>query len=106
MGYYAAGGYYSAGGFSLKKLVKAVGRAATYVQKQPLLSGIVGVIPGASMALSGATVVAGMAHEKSATNAVQQSMPGTPGTTAAVAAGNIRGKRTRRPRWRRVRVYG
>jgi hypothetical protein len=98
MGYYAAGGYYQAGGFSFKKLFRAVGKAATFVQSQPILSGIVGLVPGGSSVLAGAGVVSGMAHSASASAAVSSSTAGTPGMNAAMAVGGGRSRRKRKPR--------
>jgi hypothetical protein len=103
MGYYAAGGYYSAGGFSFRKLARAVGRAASFVQKQPILSSVVGLIPGGSSVLSGATVVAGLAHAASAGTAVRTSQPGTPGMNAYHQV--VRARRPRRVRRRRMYAY-
>lgn len=99
MGYYAAGGYYSAGGFSFKKLGRALGKAASFVQSQPILSGVIGLIPGGSSALSGATLVAGMAHNSSAGSAVAQSNPGNPGMNAyASSIPRTRARRGSKPR--------
>lgn len=107
MGYYAAGGYYPGGGFSFKKLTRAIGKAASFVKSQPILSGIVGLVPGGSSVLAGASVVGAMAHSASAGHAVSTSNVGTPGMQSAVAQGQMtRGRRGRRPRRRRVWVYG
>ena len=95
MSYYAAGGYYSAGGFSFRKLIRAATKATSFVASNPILSSVVGMVPGASSAL-GAFAMAGQAFGSSAHAAIAQSTAGTPGHNAYMP-------RTRQRRMRRLR---
>jgi hypothetical protein len=91
--YYSAGGYYEAGGFNLGKLGRWIGKQAS----NPLISGIVGMIPGGSSIVAGASLLASVSP-KTHGAAVASSTAGTPGHNAAASAGGGRRRRTRRRR--------
>lgn len=104
MGYYSAGGYYRAGGFSLKKLTRWVGKTATKVAANPMLSGIVGsVIPGAAPLMAAMQVFQRPSSPAAASAALGRSLPGTPGHVAYAARYNRRRHlyRRRQPRVQR-----
>jgi hypothetical protein len=106
MSYYAAGGYYSAGGFSWSKLKRAVHKATNFVASSPILSSVVGLVPGASTVLSGLQVADSMSHHSSIPAALNQSNHGTPGHQAWYGGkGQGRGMRRRVRRVRRRRAY-
>jgi hypothetical protein len=97
--YYSAGGYYQAGGF-WKKLVKGATKLGSFISKTPILSGVVGMIPGASTVLSGLSIIDGIGGRKTVPAALAASTAGTPGHNAAVMAGRPM-RRLRRRRARR-----
>lgn len=97
MSYYAAGGYYEAGGFNLGKLGRWVSKQAS----NPLIAGVVGMIPGGSSIVAGASLL-GSISSKTHAAALTGGSAGTPGHNAQRAQGG--GRRRRRSR-RRVRAW-
>jgi hypothetical protein len=96
--YYAAGGYYQAGGFSFKKLGNWISKTAS----NPIISGLIGLVPGGSVAQGGLALIHGSSNAASIPNAVQSGTAGTPGHNSAVAQSGRRtrrARRTRRSRW-------
>jgi hypothetical protein len=81
--YYAAGGYYRAGGF-FGNLFKGVSKFASFVTHTPIISSVVGLVPGLSTGLGLAGDIAGAV---SASGAVAKSTAGTPGHQAALQSG-------------------
>jgi hypothetical protein len=95
MSYYAAGGYYEAGGFSLGKF----GRWLGGVVKNPIITGLVGLVPGGSVALGGASLLAGATNSASIPSAVASGTAGTPGHNARASQVGRKTRRRRRSRW-------
>jgi hypothetical protein len=91
--YYAAGGYYPGGGFNLGKLGRWVSKTAS----NPLIAGIVGMIPGGSSIVAGANLLSAVSPKTHAA-AVTGGSAGTPGANSFVAAVAPRRRRRRRRR--------
>jgi hypothetical protein len=111
MSYYAAGGYYRAGSF-WSKLKTGIHKFSTFASSNPIMSGIVGLIPGASTALAGLSVADQVFSTVGA--AVGGSTHGTPGANARAAqlglhhqafGGRRRGRGRGSRRLRRARAY-
>jgi hypothetical protein len=91
--YYAAGGYYEAGGINFKKLGKWIGKQAS----NPLIAGVVGMIPGGSSLVAGANLLASISPKTHAA-ALATGSAGTPGMNSAASTGIRRRRRSRRRR--------
>jgi hypothetical protein len=98
MGYYAAGGYYQAGGFSFKKL----GRWVNKQVHNPIISGLIGMIPGGSTAMGALALVNGSSNAASIPAALTTGSAAPPAQNAEPAQNGRRGRarrRSRRSRW-------
>lgn len=102
MAYYSAGDYYAAGGLSFKKFGKFVKKVGGGPLGAAALQFTAGVVPGGATLLNAAKTVAAAARGggNAVPNALAQSLPGTPGNTAAAGRRRIaRRARSRRRRW-------